>query len=98
MRQHALDGAGGGDQRLTDDLAAEHALCADLRAGAAEQVHFELFEVEDGEEVCDGGGHLQHFDRSGIVPQWPRLSTRPSTRRSATPCDPRPDPASAPMC
>ena len=55
MRQHALDGAGGGDQRLADHLAAEHALRADLRARAAEQVHFELFEVEDGEEVGDGG-------------------------------------------
>ena len=51
MRQHALDGAGGGDQRLADHLAAEHALPADLRAAAAKQVHLELFEVEDGEQV-----------------------------------------------
>ena len=57
MRQRALDGAGGGDQRLADHLAAEHALQADLRAAAAEQIHLELFEIEDGEQVCDGGGH-----------------------------------------
>ena len=51
MRQHALDGAGGRDQRLADHLAAEHALPADLRAAAAKQVHLELLEVEDGEQV-----------------------------------------------
>ena len=47
----------GGDQRLADHLAAEHALPADLRAAAAKQVLLELFEVEDGEQVGDGGGH-----------------------------------------
>ena len=51
MRRPALDGAGGGDQRLADHLAAEHALPADLRAAAAEQVHLELFEIEDGQQV-----------------------------------------------
>ena len=60
MRQHALDGAAGGDQRLADHLAAEHALpCAICGLRAAKQVHLELFEIEDGEQVGDGGGHRQ---------------------------------------
>ena len=57
MRRAALDGAAGRDQRLADHLAAEHPLPAGLRATAAEQVHLERLEVEDGEEVLDGGGH-----------------------------------------
>src|SRR5262249_5114406 len=59
MRRPAgdVDGAAGSDQRLTDDLAAEYALPADLRAAATEEVHLELFEVEDGEQVFDRGGH-----------------------------------------
>src|SRR5262245_34697954 len=52
-----VDGAAGSNQRLADDLAAEYALPADLRAAAAEQVHLELFEVEDAEQVFDRGGH-----------------------------------------
>ena len=47
----------GGDQRLADHLAAEHALPAGLRAAAAEQIVLERLEVEDGEQVVDGGGH-----------------------------------------
>ena len=52
-----IDGAAGGDQRLPDHLAAEHALPGDLRAAAAEEVDLELFEVEDGEEYLDRGRH-----------------------------------------
>ena len=33
----------------------------DLRAAAAEQVHLELFEVEDGQQVLNGGGHAEHL-------------------------------------
>ena len=57
MRQHALDGAGGRDQRLAEHLPAEHALHMRRRARAAKQVHLELFEVENGEKVggSDGG-------------------------------------------
>ena len=47
MRLAALDGAAGGDERLADDLAAEDALPADLRAVAAEQVDLEPLEIED---------------------------------------------------
>ena len=63
MRRPAahVDGAAGGDQRLADHLPAEHALPADLRRAAAEQVHLELLEIEDGEQVLDGGGHSRSF-------------------------------------
>ncbi len=40
-----------------DHLAAEHALPAGLRRAAAEQVHVERLEVENGEQILDGGGH-----------------------------------------
>ena len=57
MRRPAgLDRAHRGDQRLADHLAAEHALPAGLRRAAAEQVHLERFEIEDVEQVLDGGG------------------------------------------
>ena len=49
--RHVFDRAAGGDQRLADDLAAEHALPARLRRPAAEQIQFERFEIEDGENV-----------------------------------------------
>src|SRR5262245_2916221 len=57
MRRPARDRAGGGDQRLPDHLTAEHALPADLRAAAAEQIHLERFEVENRQQILDGGGH-----------------------------------------
>src|SRR5581483_11131808 len=58
MRRPAgIDGAHGGDQRLADDLAAEHALPARLRRAAAEQVEIEFFEIEDRQQVFDSGGH-----------------------------------------
>src|SRR3954470_20925996 len=58
MRYTAFDGADGGDQRLPDDLPAEHALPAVLRRAAAKQVHLELFEIEHVEHGLDGGsGH-----------------------------------------
>ena len=50
-----VDGAAGRDQRLADHLAAEHPLPGHLRRAPAEQVHLELFEVEDVEEGLDGG-------------------------------------------
>ena len=54
MRRPAgLDRAAGGDQRLADHLAAEHALPADLRRAAAEQIHLERFEVEDASAGLD---------------------------------------------
>ena len=61
MREPALDRAAGRDQRLPDHLAAEHALPADLRRAPAKQVHLERFEVENFQELLDGGGHAAAF-------------------------------------
>ncbi len=52
-----LHGAGGGDERLADHLAAEDALPADLRAATAEEVVLQRLQVEDAEEVLDGVRH-----------------------------------------
>ena len=57
MRRAAVDGAAGRDQRLADHLPAEHALPADLRARAAEQILLERLEVEDGEKLVEGAAH-----------------------------------------
>ena len=58
-RRHVLDRAAGRDQRLADDLAAEHPLPARLRRAAAEQIHLERFEIEDLDQFLDGGGHAR---------------------------------------
>ena len=49
----SLDGAARGDQRLSRHLTAEDALALLLRRAPAEQVHLELFEVEDLEQVVE---------------------------------------------
>ena len=64
MRQAALDGAACRDHGLPDHLAAEHPLPARLRAVAAEQVHLELFEIENGNQVDQAFGHGGAFGRS----------------------------------
>src|SRR3954447_5245467 len=51
MRQPALHGAAGRHHCLADHLATEYPLPARLRAVAAKQVHLELLEVEDGDQV-----------------------------------------------
>ena len=48
VRRASIHRAVGCDQRLADDLAAEHALPAGLRADAAEQVLLERLDVENG--------------------------------------------------
>ena len=48
------DGVHGRHQGLTDDLTAEDALPALLRALAAEQILFKPFEVEYGQELMQG--------------------------------------------
>jgi hypothetical protein len=50
-----VERAAGGDQRLADHLAAEHALPRHLRRAPAEQVHLELLEIEDFQDVLKGG-------------------------------------------
>ena len=76
MRQRVLDGAGGGDQRLADHLAAEHALPADLRARAAEQIDLELFEIEDARAGLGAAEDMEtpSGGRSDILPPWRRQS------------------------
>ena len=55
MYEATLDRAAGGDQRLSRDLPAEHALALFLRALAAKNVHLDLLEIEDGDERVDRG-------------------------------------------
>ena len=53
LRQ-VVDGAAGRNQRLTNDLAAEHPLPALLRRAATKQVHLDRLEIENGDEILDG--------------------------------------------
>ncbi len=71
-RARGVDRAHGGDQRLPDHLAAEHALPAGLRRAAAEQVHVERLEIENGEQILDGGGHGR--DSGGALPPMTPLT------------------------
>jgi hypothetical protein len=61
MRQAAIHRAVCGHQCLADHLPAEHALPADLRAQAPEQILFEPLDVEDGEELVEGAAHDKAF-------------------------------------
>src|SRR5208282_3319627 len=54
--RHVLDRAAGRDQRLADDLPAEHPLPARLRRAAAKKIQFERLEIEDLDHLLDGGG------------------------------------------
>jgi hypothetical protein len=56
-----IDGAACRHQRLADDLPAEHTLAADLGGAAAKQVHLELLEVENAEQILEGRGHRKPF-------------------------------------
>jgi hypothetical protein len=47
MGEPAVHSAARGNQCLPDDLPAEHALPAVLRAAAAKQIYLQLFEVEN---------------------------------------------------
>ena len=57
MRRAVLNGAHRGDQRLADHLTAEHALPANLRRAAAEQIFLELFQIENLQQVLNGRRH-----------------------------------------
>nr|GID83191.1 hypothetical protein Ade03nite_21150 [Actinoplanes derwentensis] len=50
-----VDGAAGGDQRLSGDLAAEHALGSGLRAFALEAGRVDLQQIKEIEKLVDGG-------------------------------------------
>src|SRR5215475_5618227 len=57
MRRTALDRAHRGHQSLSDHLATKDALPTNLRRTATEKVHFQGFEVENVQQILDGGGH-----------------------------------------
>ncbi len=59
-----VDGAAGGHQRLPQHLATEHALRPLLGAAAAEDVHLELFEVEERDQ---GVQRLRHGDSPALA-------------------------------
>ena len=69
-----VDRTPGGDQGLPGDLAAEDALGAGLRALAHEGRRVQLLEVEDLEQLVDGGLSAERFGHSsaGSVsePSW----------------------------
>src|SRR5512136_1635605 len=67
MRRPAFNSAHRGHQCLSNHLAAKYALPADLRRAAAEQVHFQRFEIENVEQILDGGGHEAARNRSKSV-------------------------------
>ena len=56
-RSAGINGAHRRDEGLPDHLTTKDPLPADLRRAAAEQVHFERFEVKDIEQVLYGGRH-----------------------------------------
>ncbi len=61
MGDAPLDGAGGGNQGLADDLAAKDPLPADVGASAAEEIVFQRFEVEYGKKDVDGARHANRL-------------------------------------
>ena len=67
-----LDGPTGGHQRLGEDLAAEHARRRHLRAASAEEIDFEILEVEELEEIIESFGHADETypSRTGDT-LWP---------------------------
>ena len=54
-----LDSAARRDEGLAQNLAAENALPADIRAATAEKVVLERLQVEDAEKVFYGGLHVR---------------------------------------
>src|SRR5262245_39704018 len=58
-RATGIDGAYRRDESLADHLTTKDPLPANLRRAAAEQVHFEGFEVENIEQVLNGGRHVK---------------------------------------
>src|SRR5262245_19781236 len=58
-RATGIDGAYRCDESLGDHLTTKDPLPADLRGAPAEQVHFERLEVENIEQVLNGGRHVK---------------------------------------
>ncbi len=64
MHPAVLDGATGGDQGLGGDLATEDALSLLVGLGAAEDVHLDLLEVEQADQLVEVVGHRTIISRS----------------------------------
>src|SRR5437764_9804131 len=64
-----------------DQLLNEERHPADLRAAAAKQIVFELFNIEDGEQIIDGARH-KTSDRSEPCDGCQRLPSESPPRRS----------------
>ena len=62
-RAGLVDRAGGGDERLAGDLPAEHALALLVGGVTAEDVDLDRVEVEQGDEVVEGGHVRQSCQR-----------------------------------
>jgi hypothetical protein len=52
-----FDRSTGGDERLAGDLATKDALTVFIGTDAPEQVHLELFELENVDQVVEGASH-----------------------------------------
>src|SRR5215831_6613353 len=52
-----VDRTAGGNQRLADHLAAEHALPADLRRAASKQIYLDRLKIKDGEQILYRRAH-----------------------------------------
>src|SRR5262249_49871328 len=74
----ALHRAASRDHRLPDHLPAEHPLPARFRAVAAEQIHLERLDIEDGDEVDQAFGHGGAFN-SVVIPGH-RVAMNPESR------------------
>ncbi len=66
-----VDGAAGGHQRLREHLAAVEAHALAVEALAAEQVHFERLEIEQGHQVVEGA-HRSKLPARRITRRRPR--------------------------
>ena len=59
MRNAAFDGQLGSRQRLAQDLPAKHLRTANVAAGTAKNIGFDLFELEERNEVRKNRVHNQ---------------------------------------
>ena len=66
-----VDRAGGGDERLAGDLATEHSLALLVGGVAAEDVDLDRVEVEEIDEVVEGGHVGNHVSDDELARRRP---------------------------
>ena len=84
-QRHVIDSPAGSHQGLADDLPAIYPLPARLRRAAAEEIQLKRLEIEDLDQLLDGGGHYfsnQADYVSGRVPLHTGLVPGSSPARS----------------